>query len=856
MHKINNKNIFIFLMTLVLIIFIIFTSYTYIYNKEYQGEKDKNQVIIFIKKINDSVKIIQKERSNSALFLGSKNQKSFKNLEKNRIISDNTMRDLLVFISMNSQFDIFKKTFEDIIENLKYTRIKVDTLSLNYKNIIFEIYHTQIFNAFFDIIKKMKSQKYSENIHRVLKSYIEFFELNENIELENASILFILSSSKKMDNRDLVLWNRILIKSNLPKLKHNLFKDISIKLNSIMENDSFNTLSKIQRTFIMYGSFDGNYKISIKNWNKSFEKKENYILVAEELLFKIIQKKMKESIGEKKELLVNYTIIMTFLLLLLIVMFITYNNMNKDKELIKEAKKDKETFKEANKAKDLFLANMSHEIRTPLNGIVGFTQLLKNTSLDEDQREFINIIENSSDHLLTIVNDILDISKIQADKILLEEIAFNTLEKFELSLETYGAKASLKDIDLCIFIDPFLPKQIKGDPTRISQVLVNLISNAIKFTHNEGSINISITKQAETQSHVSIKFSVTDSGIGMTPEQCLKIFDAFTQADDSTTRKFGGTGLGLSISSKLVEMMKSELKVESDIDKGTTFYFIASFPKVEDKNSIDIFYPNLVVGLIYPSNEAKKVDQNLILYLKRMKIQIKFYTEEELFKIHESTLPDMIFIDHNCNKRRDDLSRYLTLATTTIILTTGEMREAYKEITQKFNQTILKPLNFTKLSKAVHIFYGYASKETPIKSNVLEKLEGIHALVAEDNIINQKLITRTLKTFGVDITIANNGEEAFNLRKENQGDYDIIFMDIQMPIMNGIESTKAILNFERDHGLKHIPIIALTANALQGDKEKYIAEGMDDYTTKPIKLDDIYNIIKKNACVKSKNNIG
>jgi signal transduction histidine kinase len=289
-------------------------------------------------------------------------------------------------------------------------------------------------------------------------------------------------------------------------------------------------------------------------------------------------------------------------LLLLLVLFVIYYNVNKDKQLFEDTLKDIEavlnseqqkelktlidnreinqiyrfltkTIKEANQAKDLFLANMSHEIRTPLNGIVGFTQLLKTTDITAEQEEFITVIEHSSDNLLTIVNDILDLSKIKADKIELENIPFDPIEKFESAIESYGARASEKDIELGVYIDPDLPATLMGDPTKISQIIVNLISNAIKFTPMSGNIDVSIEKLSETNEDVTLKFAVTDTGIGISDEQKAKIFDAFSQADVSTSRKFGGTGLGLAISEKLVTFMGGTLDIKSEEDKGSTFFF-------------------------------------------------------------------------------------------------------------------------------------------------------------------------------------------------------------------------------------------------------------------------------------------
>ena len=278
---------------------------------------------------------------------------------------------------------------------------------------------------------------------------------------------------------------------------------------------------------------------------------------------------------------------------------------------------------------------MSHEIRTPLNGIVGFTQLLKATETTQEQEEFISIIENSSDNLLAIVNDILDLSKIKANKIELENILFDPMEKFESSVETYAARAAEKDIEFGLFIDPRIPSFIKGDPTKISQIVVNLISNAIKFTKAGGRVDVNIEKLAESDQDVTVKFSVSDSGIGISKEQKSKIFEEFSQADVSTSRKFGGTGLGLAISSKLVSFMGGKLEIESEEGKGSTFFFIIKFDK--SKESKEREHPDMkdiIVGFVLPNRDIEhEINQNLKSYISYVGAEFKSYYGNELLEL-------------------------------------------------------------------------------------------------------------------------------------------------------------------------------------------------------------------------------
>ncbi len=374
-----------------------------------------------------------------------------------------------------------------------------------------------------------------------------------------------------------------------------------------------------------------------------------------------------------------------------------------------------------NKTTELFLASMSHEIRTPLNGIIGLTEVLDDTTLTQEQKEFVSMIRESSNNLRVIVNDVLDVSKINAGKMELESIAFNLFTKIEASVGIFRPKIAEKGISLNVFIDPMIPKRVIGDPTRLSQVIINLVSNALKFTDKGGKIDVLAEYIDEKNDEVTFKVSVSDSGIGLTQEQQEKIFEAYSQATASTTRKSGGTGLGLTISSKIMKSMGTELKVESEEGKGATFFFVLTV-KVDTKPSVTVV-------------EKKEVE------------------------------------------------------------------------------VVEKTQSFADLS----------------------------VLVAEDNPINQKLIKIVLENLGLNVTLTANGEEAYEARVN--GTYNMIFMDIQMPVMGGVESTHSIIEYEKEHNIDHIPIIALTANALPGDREKYISEGMDDYATKPLDVKVLEKLI-------------
>jgi len=739
------------------------------------------------------------------------------------------------------------------------------------------VYHNEIFNPLVGAMKIVAARDASADMKSYLSTYTSFTKLKENTELENTGIFFVLSGSGKMTNEDLIQWDALLVNDTLPEFNALHNQSIISKLNALLTPEEFSKIGVNERVQILYGAETGEYSVSTKEWLSQVEKKMNYIALAQSVLKSTMDKHTESKVSQSKEVMIEYGIGTLITLLLLLVLFVIYHNINKDKQLFEETLKDIEavlnqeqqkelkilidnreinqiyrfltaTIKEANQAKDLFLANMSHEIRTPLNGIVGFTQLLKTTDITAEQEEFITVIEHSSDNLLTIVNDILDLSKIKADKIELENIPFDPIEKFESAIESYGARAAEKDIELGVYIDPDLPATLMGDPTKITQIIVNLISNAIKFTPMAGNIDVSIEKLSETNEDVTLKFAVTDTGIGISDEHKSKIFDAFSQADVSTSRKFGGTGLGLAISEKLVTFMGGKLDIESEEDKGSTFFFTLNLNKAEqnllrEKANMSGTH----VGYMVPDMSIERaMNPNLQAYVEYVGAEFKVYEGDDLLSMKKSSLPDILFINYRYCKRENELEEYLKLDTKIVVVTTGELKGKIEGLEDQIDRVFYKPINLSKTLKSLEILNEDTDKSKTPKVELNkshEKFENIHALVAEDNSINQKLIQNVLNGLGVDVTLADNGKEAVELRQGNE--YDIIFMDIQMPVMGGIEATGKILEFEEQHRKHHVPIVAVTANALAGDREKYINEGMDNYLSKPIELEKIKLLIEE-----------
>ncbi len=870
------KNIFNLLIIVVIVALGFFSYNTYISYVEYESTRTSTQSTYFIEEMDSVLNHIAKERLYSAIYMGTDGKTGFDKVKKARVAVDSAIFELNAYINANKKFKMHRKRMDAASKNLKHARTKVDTLSSDYKNIFFEVYHDEIFKSLVGSMKIVSANDASMDMKSYLSTYTSFTELKENTELENTGIFFVLSGAKKMANEDLVVWDALLVNDTLPEFNALQNRAVISKLNALLTPEEFSKIGANERVQILYGAQTGEYPVSTNEWFTQVEKKMNYIALAQSVLKSTMDKHTEDKVSQSKEIVTEYGMGALFTLLLLLVLFVIYYNINKDKQLFEDTLRDIEavlnleqqkelkvlienreinqiykfltnTIKEANEAKDLFLANMSHEIRTPLNGVVGFTQLLKSTEVTEEQEEFISVIEHSSENLLNIVNDILDLSKIKADKIELESIPFDPIEKFEASVESYAARAAEKDIEFGVYVDPELPSEVIGDPTKISQVIVNLISNAIKFTKVNGKVDVLIEKLSEGDHDTTVKFSVKDNGIGITEEQKSKIFDAFSQADVSTSRKFGGTGLGLAISGKLVSFMGGELEIESVEGEGSTFFFTLKLEKSEQsKERTAVNMRGFKVGFVVPdATVEREMNKNLEAYIDYTGAMFKVYFDNELFEEEEALLPDVVFIDHRYCQRTDEIEKYLELDTKIVLMTTGDKKKSLKDIEESIDRIFYKPINFTKTLKSLEVVYEEKDSQKSSKSQTKQGrvFENVHALVAEDNTINQKLIKNVLNGFGVEVTLANNGEEALDLRMQNE--YEIIFMDIQMPVMGGIESTGKILDFEEKNRKHHIPIVAVTANALEGDREKYIEAGMDNYLSKPVELEQLNLLLQE-----------
>jgi len=538
------------------------------------------------------------------------------------------------------------------------------------------------------------------------------------------------------------------------------------------------------------------------------------------------------------------------------------------KQIEKDLEKARDAAETATRAKGQFLANMSHEIRTPMNAIIGLSELALKTELTAKQRDYVKKISLSGHSLMGIINDILDFSKIEAGRLSLELINFN-LEEVLINFTTLiSMKVEEKGIELLFDTCPKVPLNLIGDPLRLGQILLNLGNNAIKFT-DKGEIVIStelVPDDMGKESEMMLQFSVKDTGIGISQEQKDRLFQSFSQADISTTRKYGGTGLGLAISKRLTEMMGGKIWVESELGKGSTFYFTARFKlqtAVEMKKRI---VPKMMSGLrvlITDDNSTARmilVDMCSLFSFKTTEVASGQEALLELEKAESDDRPyDLVLMDWKMpgldgietTRRIKGNPRITNIPA--VLMATAYGREEVRLLAENagIKGFLVKPINPSLLYDTIMEIFGKEIKEevsskSPVpeqisdKSQELKSINGARVLLVEDNSINQQVATELLEQAGFVVTVANNGREA--VQAVNKSEFDLVLMDIQMPEMDGYEATQTIREESRFDSL---PIVALTAHAMAGENEKCFKIGMNDYLSKPIKTEDLYKVLIK-----------
>ena len=892
--------------------YFLFTSYG-----QYRKANELKDIIKNNVFFNDTITQLGKERGLNSIVIGSKGAKAKEELLRQRVQTDFSIektKQNIISIDKQSPFSGLSKfknnhNNQNIFNNLDKIsshRIQIDQQKISFNQAFEKSYTKTLTKPILAQQLLINHYKLNDEIASLVTSLSQLYIATEYTSLERDFVNYFLMKQVALTQKDITFWNHA-------KSKSNTFYPMEIgdlrlrdKINSHIDTRDYKNIHReIETSYSKLQSNinDGLFSINPVSWHIMHTDKINQ--------FALIQKEIEKSLVIKNDAyILQYIILLIiaafFWILALLLTFLGHKtrreisnniesledilnntvrevesdenfdvpslnsvksiNLNTNKGikdayrfleiLIENARQDKRQAIEANASKSLFLANMSHEIRTPLNGIVGFTQLLQSTHLDNEQTEFTSIIEKSSENLLSIINNILDLSKIESNNVEIDNIIFDPIVEFENAIETYAVKASEKEIELTFYLDPKINKKLFGDAIKIKEVLINLMSNAVKFTDFGGHINVEILKVDTKDKKAILSFSIEDDGVGMTKEQQLNVFAAFAQADVSITRKYGGTGLGLTISTKFLELMDSELKLESQKEKGTKFYFTLEIEEVNEETSLSNMSIDREASIVkYQSRNLGQGDINIGKYLNYFDVKIKkLDTASELKIFGDNANSNNIWIDID-NIHDDILTHIKKLSFDRVTVISGFSNRAKIETHGLSKSKIIyKPITPTKILNNINLVAKTQKEYLTNTGNEPSKLskravqfQNIQfkgkILVAEDNFINQKLVKQILLRYGLEVELANNGLEAFE--KYRSSTYDLIFMDIQMPVMDGVEATHEILNYEREEKLSHTPIVALTANALKGDRERFIEEGLDDYIPKPIETNELLFILKK-----------
>ncbi len=868
------------LITIVPIVLLTLISAYFLFNA-YREYQDISQIesAAYESKLLKSLSInLARERGLSTLYTLSRQSKTKDLLQKQRESTSQAIAYVTQYYKTHTHTQTSHTHIVNKLAKIEEKRAQLDDFTLSYESSF--SYFDTINAAIITQIETILNSQSSVKINRLSLGFTDTMQLMRAISNERDYVTNILSDASKKD----------------PLLLLNIFKDSNIKpainaldtqtkedLKDVLNESAF--IAVIKETQKIKKSLLQSHASVVNpiNW---FTKETQKIMSVNKVTNRIFSK-LNETIQAEKNYALWMAIIAGLLLLLSFYMLYTYNKfyaylystkgiegiLNKiiDYALIEDTIDlgttegidktysviestvdkiaiEKKKAERANAAKSIFLANMSHEIRTPINGIIGFTELLQKSNLGEEEKEYVDIIDKSTENLLEIINNILDLSKIESKKIELDEILFSPVEEFENAVDVYMPKVATKNINLSLLMDSGFDNYLLGDVIKVKEVLLNLISNAVKFTPENGQISVLIKNLSHKEDNKQkIYFEVSDSGIGISEDEMADIFDAFSQADSTITRKYGGTGLGLTISSNYVSLMGGKLEVSSKKGVGSNFYFTIELQKEKPLKSSQMNRFSSMKALII-KGKNKLLTETEKAYMEYFGASASPISMEEFKQM--KTIDAKVIISQYASLKKEDFDAIKNADVPSIMIFPTKFHTRLLDFKTENLFPTYEPINLTKFAKTLtEVAKKYHINITPQindkqavprkRSNKIKR----EILIAEDNEINQKLLMKIIEGYDLNVTTAINGAEAVNAVKDKH--FDLIFMDIAMPIMDGVSATKEILAYEKEQNKEHTPIIAVTANALKGDKERFLNDGLDDYIAKPAKQQDIRAILEK-----------